>query len=167
MNKAMKKYPPRPTLTPEAKSESIEVWSDCLDRVSNLWANKEEVIEAVIECAELNDDGYELGKKIDDWGIEVSFDLCEALDRVSSCLHGTEDEMVRDWVKTYNVEPPFPVGARVFWMDGFKKKTGTIVESESARKEGKFAVSEDGETRGWKRILKYEDVELLEESGDE
>ncbi|MDC5753551.1 hypothetical protein [Vibrio europaeus] len=61
-------------------------------------------------------DGYELAKDLEDDGWNCNRDWIDELEAIGSFICQAQKEALDEWVKTYEPEPPFPVG--VFITNG-------------------------------------------------
>lgn len=162
MNKHMQKYPPRPVINDNIRREAAKNWVQ-----ENIPHDDEEVKEALQELlvanASLGDDGFELGKKVEnETTITVDFQLCEALDNFSSCLLRVYRMAEKAWVENNHIEPPYPVGTHIYYSSGFSKQRG-VITAVYEYAPAKYLIKDDDACEGTNFIISFEDVEAVRE----
>lgn len=81
----------------------------------------DEVREELEEVMELETDGYQIARNLDNKGWDVDADLVAILDSAQSKRYFIANELVAKWVTDNNILPPLAVGAIV----GFKQERNT------------------------------------------
>lgn len=102
-------------------------------------------------------DGFHLAKELIRDHVDVDRDDIDELDNIDYEVRCRVDELVREWVKQHNIQPPLPIGAKVtFRRHG--ECTIEEIDFENAQYRLK-PVGQDDEATGYRRcIVDYEDV---------
>lgn len=157
--------PTRPTrLTPEMALRAAMKLAESLLKDSLIEGDVAEAAADIAKHAHLYMGGYELAKTLDDsayW--DCNLETAEALDGWSH-LAGEEIKAAqKEWAEANNIQPPFPVGARVIARWGGEDHPGTIDEICSFDV-ARYCVKRDGETSTRCMVVNFEDVRAVEEA---
>ncbi|RVT91445.1 hypothetical protein EOD42_22580 [Rhodovarius crocodyli] len=155
--------PLRPTYRdPAVVAEACE--STVASLVRHGLLQKEEADDAAYELARYADyleDGYQLAKKLEDrahW--DPSAQMVEVLGGHASSWVGALIRQVQEWVRLYEIWPPFSVGTRVAVPWRRRVEPGTI--ARIFPESGECAVRLDIETRSdCYAAVAYEAIDLL------
>lgn len=105
-------------------------------------------------------DGYELAKELDKWAYwDTSRDDMEALDEVDWLVDAALREAEKEWVTVNDIQPPFPIGARV--QCNVRNEIGTITglsEYSAATYQVKPEGQDDSATGTRRWLCKFEQV---------
>lgn len=103
-------------------------------------------------------DGYELAKALDDYAHwDCNFKMVEILDGFGYAISAQIGKAEKDWAKLTSPQPPHPMGTRVKLYRGELGTIDGIYEHGAA----KYLVKVDGERGNGRRIINFEDADLI------
>lgn len=134
--------------------------------IKNGWSKSdvEDIVHDLKEL-ELNENGYELAKRLEDFGMQGDYKIdpmfVEFLDCIGSDKNDILRKNVKDWVKAHDVKPKFSKGdcliinESIFW----KSKVGSEVYITGMKlEEGVYYVHENKDNNGG-YVIPYETIE--------
>lgn len=112
--------------------------------------------EHIADCYSTRDDGYELAKKLEDYGYSISVSDVEELDEMRYAVADIHEKACWEWVKENNIQAPYPVGTEL---------TRGVIAGISEHSPASYQVKEyDCAQEGRFRIIRFEDA-VLRDSG--
>jgi hypothetical protein len=161
--------PPRPKkMTPEAALRAAKSIVEELVREGHIDERQsEDSAKDIAKHGRPHMDGYELAKMLDEceyWGCDLQ--MAEILDGFSSRADNEIKAAQQAWAEANNIQPPFPIGARVVARWGGEDHLGTIDEVYS-HGAAQYCVKRDGETTSGRMIVNFEDTRPPDEAGAE
>lgn len=156
--------PARPTrLTAEMKQRAAAAVVTNLISEGHLdESERDHAIRSIARYGQAFMDGYHLARELDRYGgWDCNLDMAETLDGWSAACDEEIKAAQKEWAEANNIQPPFPVGARVVARWGGEDHPGTI-ENISTYDVARYGVKRDGETGNWLMVVNFEDVRALE-----
>lgn len=109
--------------------------------VNNPSASDADLLRDLCAAIRYNDDGYDRAKELERAGYDPDSQLVELLEGVD--LWGAESRAVAEWVKQFDVKPPFPVGTIV----EIESATGEITANDEKQGQSTVFVESKGHVR--------------------
>lgn len=145
----MSDFPTRPTVTEAMILAAAEVVAAKIDADATTIAQH--------YCHPM--DGYELAKELDKnacW--DTTREDMEALDEVESLVRSALDTAEKQWFAENNIQPPFPIGARLQCRDELQGEITAIYEYQPAYFEVKPDGQDDDATGSRRLLIRFEDA---------
>lgn len=108
-------------------------------------------------------DGYKLARELDRYEAwDCALQMVEILDGYASVAQAEIRSAQKEWVEANNIQPPYPVGARVIATWGGRDYHG-IVDEIYKYGPAQYCVKADGETGTSRMIVNFEDCRVVAE----
>ncbi len=146
---------PRPTITDEMKlAAALPVAQQMLSGIND---NVESGAKDIADNGYHHIDGYELAKRLESSGWDISRDDIDILDEFSSNLTDELESAETVWAEVNDIQPPLPIGTRITVLrDGEGEITG-IYEYAPACYEVRMDSNTDADdASSTRRIIKFE-----------
>jgi len=156
--------PPRPwRLTPEmAQRAATALVADLIAKGRLRESERNDAIRGIAGHGKMFMDGYHLARELERYdGWNCNLEMAEALDNWSLLADEEIKAAQKEWAEANNIQPPFPIGARVIARWGGQDHPGTIDEVYG-HGVAQFCVKADGEPGTRRMIVNFEDVRIAE-----
>jgi hypothetical protein len=161
MNEALEqiKKHPAPECNKDSVKQAVAAWIESNDF---RWAgdSPESAAEDIADVFRRGMDGYEIARdleKYQDW-FDLDLQIAEELDGVDSVVREWMHKARSDWVKAWNIQPPFPIGTVI---------TRGVIDGISEHTPAQYLVKTSGDQVarwGGLLLLNFEDAHLAEKS---
>ncbi|WP_324731023.1 hypothetical protein [Pseudomonas paeninsulae] len=145
----MSQIPARPTVTEAMILAAAEVVAAKIDADA----------ATIAEYYEHPTDGFELAKALDKWaGWDTAREDMEALDEVESLVRSALAAAEKQWFAEHDIQPPFPVGAKLQCRSGIVGSIAGIYQYQPAYFEVKPDGQDDAASGSRRLLIKFEDA---------
>jgi hypothetical protein len=153
----------RPKITPDIIARAAKMTAEECYNISDD-DEKAELAKDIAADYSHPQDGFSIGKHLDDIGWDIDTNMVNDLDCMESNVRFLHTEACKQWVKENNIQPPLPIGSIITF--GRRCERGEITGVCDDHSPASYLVRMDGhndETDGGsRRVVMFEDARLID-----